>query len=277
MHIATILSAFLLVSYCSNPNIQKAPSKVSFQPKYKSYQLFIDSLVGKERGVFSTTDCSNSVDTFKMGSGACKVVGRAGRLTLNKFFFGIQDKKAVMYGFDSCRTSLQLGKRIWEKPSLPCSVDIECTNRGEFNFRGVRFLYCAGRPSVNCTGSVCRVIYYPLVAMSQADTSFYLFSNSDDITGLRYGDFNNDNQLDFLVVDHGFTPNDIDKLIAKDENFKYWECNNGQCYKISAITFADGQWKILKDKEGKAYYFLIKLDDPLNPNSRFEMLDYVWM
>jgi hypothetical protein len=212
-----------------------------------------------------------------MGISACKVVDQAGHLKLNKFFFGVRDRKAVIHSFDSCHTSVQLGKRNWESPSLPCTVDIACADKGEFNFGGLRFIYCVVTPSINCTGSVCRVVHYPVFAITKTDTSFYLFSNSDDITGLRYGDFNNDNNLDFLVVNNGFSQSEIEKLIAKDGNFKYWECGNSQCYKITALTFTNGEWKILKDSKDEEYYFLIKLDDPLNPNSSFEILDYLWM
>lgn len=277
MNIASILSAFLVLSYCSNPKAPKGTSEVSLHPRYNSYQLFIDSLIGKERVIFNNTDSYRSTDTFRIGINVYKVVNRAGHLKLNKLFFGVRDKQALCYDFDSCHTSIQLGEYICETPSLPCSMDIACVDKGDVNFEGIRFIYCIGTPSANCIGSVCRVIHYPVFAITRTDTSLYIFSNADDITGLRYGDFNVDNNLDFLVVNHGFSQKDIATLINKDKNFKYWECRNSQCYKITALTFANGNWKVLKDIKGEEYYFLIKLDDPLNPNSSFEILDYSWM
>jgi hypothetical protein len=101
--------------------------------------------------------------------------------------------------------------------------------------------------------------------------------NADDITGLKFNDFDKDGNLDFLVVNHGFSIEDEQKLAIKSNDYKKLTCENSQCYKITVITLVNGEWRPLRNSQGDVFYFLIRLDEPLNPDSGFEVLDANWL
>ena len=129
----------------------------------------------------------------------------------------------------------------------------------------------------NCLGKFCRVKYYPVFATNGRDTSLQVFEQLDDVTGLRYGDFDRDKFLDFLVVENSVTNGDLKIAAKRDKKLENLDCYDSQCYKITAITFKNGHWTQLKDRYGKSYYFLIWLNEFLNPESGFQLLDAYWV
>lgn len=95
--------------------------------------------------------------------------------------------------------------------------------------------------------------------------------------GLRRGDFNRDGNLDWLTVGHGFSRADDEEiLIKKGLKINKLACENSQCYKITAVTFSQGQWSPLMDAQKQEYYFLVRLAEPLDPDSGFTILAYRW-
>lgn len=245
--------------------------------RHKSFKQFIDSLTYAKGVVYSNKLIKSTSDTFNLGRSNYKILNVIGDIKQYYHYFGLQTNRPFSNSADSCYSFLQFGSHKWDENFLQCQLNFECPEKSEFTFNQNKFIYRVGSHMSNCIGSACRVNYYPLFAIHKRDTSFHLFVNPDDIIGLRYGDFNKDKSLDFLVVKSSFSMEDLKRLTTKGEQFKNWNCPDLQCYKITVITFRGGKWEMLKDSMGKEYYFLILLDEPLNPDVGFKLLDFHWM
>jgi hypothetical protein len=108
-----------------------------------------------------------------------------------------------------------------------------------------------------------------LFIINEKDTIFHLFANEDDVTKLRYADFNKDGNLDFLEPRHSLSFQEI--LIRERLNVE-----GSQAYKIRIVSFQDGKLKYLKDNDGLEYFLFIAINDPLNPESSFQLLGFNW-
>jgi len=281
---------FLLLIGCFNlhmriktPNVQLSSQNSKIFDKsrcveYKSYQLFIDSLVSTINVTYVHSKFKNNLDTFNLKNDNYKVVNTMGNIKQYYYYFGLQKKSPFENSADSCYSYLQFGSHKWLNRNSECQIEMKWPKKSDFIFHASQFSYRIGIPMNNCIGSLCRVVYFPVFGIAGSDTSLYVIENANDITGLKYGDFNKDKYLDFLVVKNYFSTEDLKNLIKKNgQRYSNWDCLNSQCYKITAITFKEGKWEILKDSNGKVYYFLILLDESLNPDSSFELLDSYWI
>jgi hypothetical protein len=241
--------------------------------------IFLDSIVKTTEIYYNNPSVSTS-DTINLGKNTNNVkyrtIQKLGKIDLINTYYNITNYRPFEKDSDSCSSIFQIGSHTWKNERIQCDMPLECPEHNEFTYKNSKFTYLRALPSDNCISRNCRVICYPVFAMSNQDTSFYLFENVDDVSGLRFGDFNKDNFLDFLVVDSGFSDEGLLKINKKKDKNVDWECDESECYTITAITYKNGKWKKLKDKNNKEYYFLITLDDPLNPNSSFNIMDNYW-
>jgi hypothetical protein len=284
-----IVIFFLLFIGCFNLNVQvkRGHSLESQEQKtlnsnksvrHKSYKIFIDSLIAVFGITYSPSELKNTLDTFDLKNGNFKVINTMGNIKQYYYFFGLQKNSPFQNSSDSCYSYMQFGSHKWLKNNSKCQLEIKWPEKSDFVYHNNHFVYRIGTPMNNCIGSLCRVVFYPVFGITERDTSLYVLENADDITGLKYGDLNKDKYLDFLVVKNFFSREDLKNLIKKDlKRYQNWDCANSQCYKITAITFKNGKWEILKDSKGKEYYFLILINDALNPESSFELLDSYWI
>ncbi len=246
--------------------------------RYPSYEKFLDSLLKNPLKNTISNNCIVSADTFKMGLNNFRIIHKIGDIEYHRLFYGI--KKVIYQDIfsDSCASFLQLGKSLKYKIPVQCRFMVDCNKEEKrvFTHNNTRFISCAGYLT-NCSGSGCRLGYYPVFTITKTDTSFYMFTFADNITGLRYGNINNDNFLDFLEIRHGIGLEDLRKISLKDKKYENWSCPNSECYRITAISFINGKWVSLKDSSDKEYYILIKLDKPLDSESSFEVLGSYWI
>jgi hypothetical protein len=244
--------------------------------QHPSYARFINSLVAGTLVDFSGGPCVSRSDTIWLANDQCRLDSWAGQIRHVAQFWGYKNpEKYLINYYDSCLNYFQLGSRRFQCPT-PCAMELTCLGNGEITFGNTKFVYSIGEPSPNCVGSACRVRFFPTFAITPSDTSFYLFVNADDVTGLRYDDFNRDGNLDWLTVGHGFSRADEEILIKKGLKINELTCENSQCYKITAVTFSQGQWSPFMDAHQQEYYFLVRLAEPLDPDSGFTILAYYW-
>lgn len=272
------LFILIFLTACKNPKKQgqlaDSPAPPLIFTKHNSLEKFLDSLVQTPGITYAQTEPRCSADTFALGNNNFRIVKTLGDIRQYYHYYDWEKRSPFENTADSCNSVLQLGSHKW---AGHCQLHMECPQKAEFTFNHSKFIYRLGVPMNNCTGRMCRVLYYPVFAINGQDTSLQVFTNVEDVTGLRYGDFNEDKCLDFLVVGNGFSREDLKKLAQRGKMQAGLDCSDDQCYKITALTFKNGKWTALKDRNGKLFYFLLRLNEALNPDAGFELLDAYWM
>ena len=207
------LFMLIFLTACEN---SKKPNPIADSPlaplifiKHNSLEKFLDSLVQTPGITYAQTEPSCSADTFALGKNNFRIVKTLGNIVQSYHYYDWEKRGPFENTADSCRSILQLGSHKW---AGHCQLHMECTEKAEFTFNHSKFIYRLGVPMNNCTGRMCRVLYYPVFAINGQDTSLQVFTNVEDVTGLRYGDFNQDKCLDFLVVGNGFSREDLKNL-----------------------------------------------------------------
>lgn len=268
----------IFLTACGRPK-QQNPTANLFVPElvftsHKSLEKFLDSLVETPGITYAKTEPQCSADTFPLGNNNFRIVKTLGSIVQSYHYFDWEKRSPFENTADSCNSVLQFGSHKW---TGHCQLHMECPQKAEFTFHQSKFIYRLGVHMNNCSGRMCRVIYYPVFAINGQDTSLQVFTNIEDVTGLRYGDFDKDKSLDFLVLGNGFSREDVKKLVQRDKKLTGLDCSDDQCYKITALTFKNGKWTELKDGNGKLFYFLLRLNEALNPDAGFELLDAYWV
>lgn len=273
-----IILTLIFLTACGNSPKPKPIADLPLAPliftKHNSLEKFLDSLVQTPGITYAQTEPRCSADTFALGNNNFRIVKTTGSIVQSYHYFDWEKRSPFENTADSCNSVLQFGSHKW---TGHCQLHMECPQKAEFTFHQSKFIYRLGVPMNNCSGRMCRVLYYPVFAINGQDTSLQVFTNVEDVTGFRYGDFNQDKCLDFLVVGNGFSREDLKKLAQRGEMHAGLDYSDDQCYKITALTFKNGKWMELKDRNGKLYYFLLRLNEALNPDAGFELLDAYWL
>ncbi len=266
---------------CGNPKKQGPIADSSLAPliftRHKSLEKFLDSLVQTPGITFAQTEQRCSADTFALGNNNFLIVKTAGGIKQSYHFYGFHKDVPFRNSADSCFSTLRFGTFKWASNNFLCNFDMECPEKNEITFGNTKFTYSIEIPMDNCLGKSCRVKYYPVFATNGRDTSLHVFEHFGDVTGLRYGDFDKDKFLDFLVLENSFSNEELKNAARRDKKWGNLDCYDSQCYKITAITFKNGHWTKLKDRNEKPYYFLIWLNEDLNLEAGFELLDAYWV
>ncbi|WP_373548209.1 hypothetical protein [Haliscomenobacter sp.] len=272
------LFIFIFLTACEKPKKQglltDSPAPPLIFTRHKSLEKFLDSLVQTSDITYAQTDPLCSADTFALGNNNFRIVKTLGDIRQYYHYYDWEKRGPFENTADSCNSVLQFGSHKW---AGHCQLHMEFPENAEFTFNHSKFIYRLGVPMNNCIGRMCRVLSYPVFAITGQDTSLQVFTNVEDVTGLRYGDVNGDKCLDFLVIDSGFSTEILKKLVQRNKELTGLDCSDDQCYKITALTFRDGKWTELKDRNGKPFYFLIWLNEALNPESGFQLLDAYWV
>lgn len=279
---AQVLSGLILIllSTCYSPSTESA--NPNSQPQvvscwYKSFEHFLDSLTQSTGISYAPQNCKT--DTTFLGNNNFRVLTTINGIKQYYHYYGHQEKSPYQNTADSCFSFLQYGSIKWAEKNLQCQFEMTCPEGNEFTFGKAKFIYSMGVPMNNCNGVFCRVIYYPVFAVNGRDTSLYEFIQVNNPSGLRYADFNKDKNLDFLKIENFISDVEFKKMVQRNKEIEKLSCDsNGesQCYKITAITFKDGKWSLLKDQQGKPYYLFIRLDEFLDTEAGFILLDTHW-
>jgi hypothetical protein len=162
-------------------------------------------------------------------------------------------------------------------PKLDMGIfDFEFKPPYELGYNEMKYSCITGHYN-NCTGSGCRVASYFIMPRNKSNEPIMLIEQTEDMFGLRYGDINNDGNLDFLVIEEDFSGKYLDLLVKKDAKFENWSCARGIKYTITAVNFINGKWLPVKDKSGKEYFMLIYLDQDLEVEKGFKLLESHWV
>lgn len=239
-----------------------------------SYNDFLNYLASSNNAI--RLDSGNSLDVRidTLISGNDYIINRIQGAVKQLFIFkNVKNPNLMSLSSDSCFSALYLDSAsIMEGKSL-CYWHYYCPPLHHFIYNNIEYEFLIGLPNPEtCTGSICRGKSY----IVSVEHTIHVVEFADDITGLRYGDINNDGNLDLLLIENAFNKEDLEKL-EKKGLVNQFNCLNGQCYKIYAITYINKKWSIVNDSKGKMYYFLIKLEKPFDPYSKFDILDYNWM
>lgn len=276
-----IILTLISLTACGNPPKQSHLADSPLVPlaftKHNSLEKFLDSLVQTPGITYAQTEPRCSADTFALGNNNFRIVKTAGGIIQSYHFYGFRKEVPFKNSADSCFCTLRFGTHKWARNDFLCNFEMECPEKNEITFGNTKFTYSIEIPMDNCLGKFCRVKYYPVFATSGRDTSLQVFDYFDDVIGLRYGDFDKDKFLDFLVPENSFSREELKNAVKRDKKWENLDCYDSQCYKITAITFKNGHWTKLKDRHGKPYYFLIWVNEFLNPEAGFELLDAHWV
>ncbi|MBC9930617.1 hypothetical protein [Chitinophaga qingshengii] len=237
--------------------------------KRKPFKAFIDSLTNTTGLRFDNKKPAKvKIDTI-FANGQYQIVRNNG---LVKQYYKLKDKSTNVTDLDNCNSFLGIGKKVFLKDTMRCWTRFEYDAHSSFSYNSASFITGMAEPADDCSGSLCRVYTYAVIAKFGADTSVQYLSYTDNITGLRYGDINHDGWLDFLDIQQGMDLDAMRAIRKKGGKYKNLECDNSACYRIRAITYRRGKWEALRDKEGKALYWLVKLDTPYEQKSTFEVI-----
>lgn len=268
-----IIICLLLLAH----NYMDAQSITIKQVRYKSFKSFVDSLFRPVNLIIKNDDLSGyrlQVDSIKYRNKS-KIVKRKG-IVRQSYFIKTGSDLNDWQG-RNCYSFLGIGDKSFNLDTFRCWQDFEYFSKHIISYNKSSFIILKGDPPDDCVGSICRGAYYPVVGISKADTALNLFLYTDKVVELKYADINHDGFLDFLSIEHGFSNRDLNQLSKKYKKYKNWNCLNSECYRITAITFRDGEWRKIKNKSGDECLMLIKLDRPLDANSSFELLFEQWI
>lgn len=246
--------------------------------RYRSFKHFLDSMcyMDKRSLVKKNLFPGNrkvEIDTLYSKHGLQRIKKKG---IVQQYYFlnqgaNINDPKG-------CYSFLGIGGKRFNHDTLMCWQEFDYLSNSLITYNKSSFIIMKGGPYPdNCIGAACRINFYPVIGIDKSDTSLHYFVNTDDITGIRYADINHDGYLDFLSIKSGFTHKDIEALAIRNKKYDNFNCSDAECYKITVFSFKEGKWEAMKDKNGKEYFMLIKLDDSLNPNSDFELLMSNWI
>lgn len=245
--------------------------------RYKSFKHFLDSVcyMGKLSPVRKNalSNGRTQTDTLYTKHGV-KLVKKMGMV--KQYFFSEKGSNASNPG--ACYSFLGIGSKCFSQDTLMCWQQFNYWPNSLITYNEASFIIMKGGPYPdNCVGGACRINFYPVIGIYKSDTSFHYFINTDDIAGLRYSDINHDGFLDFFSIQSGFTHKDIQKLVTRNKKYRNFTCSDAECYKITVFTFKKGRWEVMKAKNGEECFMLVKLDDPLNLNSSFQLLMSNWI
>lgn len=155
------------------------------------------------------------------------------------------------------------GKKIEENKNKYCWQYFEFNKGKHIQYNKNYFTYAVAYPHSRCLGTSCRIKQYIIFVNDTLNNIYsHTLSLKEDITGLRFGDINNDGYLDFLNIEQ----TNYDKNVI--DTFK----NDETCfYKLRILTFKDGEFQYLKNQKGEDYYILYFIEKPLDINSKIHI------
>lgn len=146
---------------------------------------------------------------------------------------------------------------------------------GIISYKKNTFVAMQGQP-FDCNGSSCRLNKYPVIGMSKKDTLLLLLNHPEDVSPLRYADLDKDGYLDFIDMQVTLEADEIRRLVNEYKRFGEKEFYGLDIYKITLLTFKQGKWQRMKDRNGKEYYMIIELEESLRPDRPFKLLMANW-
>lgn len=171
-----------------------------------------------------------------------------------------------------CISYFGYSNQIFKKFPIHCLDHFDYTKQNWIKFGKHEFLFLKTEFDEDCMGKGCLGAIYPIFAIrANNQVDMYCFYNYVDIAGVRFGEINGDGYLDFLEIDGGGDTKEELELMDKSG------LESGHFFKIKAVTYKQNKWSRLKDKKGNDLFIFIQLQEALDINSTFRILNANWL
>lgn len=272
---ATLISFACISFFCRQPD--KPSGKATDNIKFNSYINFIDSVAYSNKIIFKAHKLYENIDIkqkiSKQKNGVLEqntILVDHHTIEKNDFFWNAEKTSYRDYS-DSCGSEYFINGKLLPIDNLDCISTIMSFDIHYAEFGNQISIWGGSDMNINLLGPAHNQTQAYTIFISDDHVKFsgYYTIFNFDLIGLKFGDFNSDSIIDFLLISNDFNQNEHEYM---EDHAKYQE----EFYKITILSYVKGKWETLRDTKGKEYFMFIHLNKILDENSSGEVVSSNW-